>query len=270
MFLVDSHAHLEFEDYADDLEQVLERACEANVRAVLSVSCVNSDNPGTGLASLVREYSGEDVEIYSAFGVHPHDAGVWDEEYSLRITDLCSLPSCVALGEIGLDYYYLHSPAEAQREVFIRQLEIACALGLPVIIHSRDAEEDTLEILESSRFAGKNRLNGVLHCYTGSVESAARILDLGFCLSFGGIVTFKKSDAMREVVRNIPLERILLETDSPFLAPAPHRGKRNEPSYLKFVAEKIAEIKNVTPEEVAAVTTDNFTDLFLDQKRTGW
>jgi TatD DNase family protein len=262
MFLVDSHAHLEFSDYAGDLEQVLARAHEQSVRVILSVSCINRENDGEGLVSLEQGFSGEKVKILTAFGVHPHDAVTWDSSSRGRISRLCRLDSTAALGEIGLDYYYNHSPSDVQKEVFEQQIQLAGELDLPVIVHSRDSEEDTMKILDRHYKSGRYNKTGVVHCYTGSFETAERILDLGFYLSFGGIVTFKKAGEMREVVSRVPLERILLETDSPFLAPIPYRGKRNEPSYLSLVAEEIASIRQVSLEEVARVTTDNFMRLF--------
>ncbi|MFH1963999.1 MAG: TatD family hydrolase [Acidobacteriota bacterium] len=263
MFLVDSHTHLEFEDYADDLEQVLERAYERSVRIILSVSCINAKNDGGDLVSLVRGFSGEKVRILSAFGVHPHDAVIWDNRVRDRVFELCKQNSTAALGEIGLDYHYNHSPADTQQEVFIQQIDLAGELELPIIVHSREAEEDTMRILDGHFRNGRYNKSGVVHCYTGSVETAGKILDLGFYLSFGGIVTFEKAEQVLAVIRNVPLERILLETDAPFLAPVPYRGKRNEPSYLNFVVEKIAAIRKIPCEEVARVTTDNFNRLFL-------
>ena len=264
MVLIDSHAHLEFEDYKDDLAQVLERAYEGAVRTILSVSCINTENDGSGLVRLEQGFSGEKVRILCAFGVHPHDAVTWDSKVRERVSELCGMSPTVSLGEIGLDYYYNHSPAKIQQEVFIQQIELAGELGLPIIVHSRDAEEDTLRIL-NGYFEG-SRLNkaGVVHCYTGSADTAEKILDLGFYISFGGIVTFKKSEEVREVVSRVPLDRMLLETDAPFLAPVPYRGKRNEPSYIRLVAEEIAVIKQVSLQQVAEVTTDNFKRLFLN------
>jgi TatD DNase family protein len=266
MLLVDSHAHLEFEDYADDLDQVLARAYEGSVRIILSVSCINAENDGGSLLSLVKDFSGEKVKIVSAFGVHPHDADFWDSKVLDRVSELCSRNSTVALGEIGLDYYYNHSPADIQQKVFVQQIELAGELGLPIIVHTRDAEEDTMRILDGHFGNGRYNKTGVVHCYTGSVETAGKILDLGFYLSFGGIATFKKAEQVQAVIKKVPLERILLETDAPFLAPVPYRGKRNEPSYLSLVAEKIASIKQISSDEVARVTTGNFNRLFLNSE----
>lgn len=266
MILVDSHAHLEFRDYSEDLEQVLNRAFENSVRIVLSVSCINGENDGEGLAELEQKFSSDRVKLQTAFGVHPHDADTWDDSVRDRVSRLCQLESAVALGEIGLDYYYNHSPADVQQKVFVQQLELAGELDLPVIIHSRDSEADTMKILDRHFSSGHYNKTGVVHCYTGSAETAELILDLGFYLSFGGIVTFKKAAEMRDVVSRVPLERILLETDAPFLAPVPYRGKRNEPSYLSLVAEEIASIRQVSIDEVARVTTDNYKRLFLNSE----
>ncbi len=262
MIFVDSHAHLDFDDYKDDMDQVLSRAYENFVRTILSVSCVNGENDGSELIAIANRFSKGPVTILSAFGVHPHDAVTWNEAIREKIIQLCSFGHNAALGEIGLDYFYNHSPAEIQSRAFRDQIELAGELDLPVIVHSRDADKDTLKILDEFYKDASDRRPGVVHCYTGGLETAGRILELGFYLSFGGIVTFKKSAEMRDVVKNVPLERILLETDSPFLAPVPWRGKRNEPSYIRIIAEQIAAVKQVPVEEVAEITTRNFNDLF--------
>jgi len=262
MMLIDSHAHLDFEDYDNDFEQVLARAREAGVKAVLSVCCLEPGNNGGKLVALLQRNSKAEVELYSAFGLHPHNAVDWNPGLRERLIELCGLPSTVAVGEAGLDYYYNFSPAETQKKVFVRQIELAGDLDLPIIVHSRDAEEETLEILEDCSRSGILKRGGVLHCFTGSRKTAARLLDIGFYLSFGGILTFAKADEIREVVREMPLDRILVETDSPYLAPVPFRGKRNEPAYVGLVAEKVASLRELPVEEVARLTSENFGRLF--------
>jgi len=269
MVLVDSHAHLDFTDYNEDLEMVLRRAAESGISKVLAVGCVDDENLGDDLITLSRKHSSRGLEILTSFGVHPHDASSWGPGMRERLIELCSLDSSVALGEIGLDFYYNHSPEQVQKDAFSEQLELAGQLQLPVIVHSRDAEAGTLEILER-RFSGKKgEAKGVVHCFTGSKDMAMRVLDLGFHLGFGGIITFKNSSEMREIVAEVPLNRILLETDAPFLAPVPFRGKRNEPSYLGEVAKTIALVKNLTIDEVAEVTTNNFNGIFQGGSVTG-
>lgn len=269
MVLVDSHAHLDFADYSEDLEMVLQRASTAGVSKVLAVSCVDTENLGEDQISLAGRHSSRDPEILMSFGVHPHDASCWRPLIQERLADLCALDASVALGEIGLDFYYNHSPAQIQKEVFAEQLEMAGRLGLPVIIHSRDAEDETMEILERHAGGRGPVTKGVVHCFTGSMEMAGRILDLGFYLGFSGIITFKNSGEMREIAAQVPLERILVETDSPFLAPVPFRGKRNEPSWVVEVAKMVAAVKGIPLEEVASVTTANFSDLFRGRKSEG-
>jgi len=270
MNLVDSHAHLEFDDYTDDISHVLGRAHDSSVRSILSVSCINGENDGGELVSLVKEHSGSPVTINSAFGVHPHDAICWNPQVSGRIRELCSLNHCVALGEIGFDFYYKHSPVDIQDRVFREQIELALELELPIIVHSRDADEKTLEVLKSYYQGDPLPRPGVVHCFTGTLETAGKILELGFYISFGGMVTFKKADEIRDVVRYVPLESLLIETDSPFLAPVPFRGKRNEPAHVSFVAEKIAQLKQVSLEEAASVTTSNYNQLFSQNIPVGF
>ena len=191
--------------------------------------------------------------------MHPHDAKDVGGEELRELAALTSNAKVIAVGETGLDYYYNHSPHDVQRRVFTHFIHMARDTGLPLVVHERDAARETAELLRSE---GGQDLRGVIHCFTGDYDAASAYLDLGFYLSFTGIITFKNAGPLREVVRNVALERMLVETDSPFLTPVPHRGKRNEPAYVRFVAETIAEVKGVVLEEVAETTTRNVQDLF--------
>ena len=254
---VDSHAHIDGEEFDADRDEVLERARAAGVRAILNVGTGDPRGGNFERAVAVAErYEG----VYAAVGVHPHDAKLYTEAAERRLLEFVRGKRVVALGEIGLDYHYDNSPREAQREVFARQLRLARAEGLPVIIHSRDADEETLEILRAE-YAGTER-GGVMHCFGGGPGLAEGALGLGFYISFAGNVTFKKADALREVARTVPLERLLVETDCPYLAPVPHRGRRNEPAYVVETARFLADLRGVRPEELGRATSENFSRLF--------
>lgn len=251
-FLIDTHAHLDFDRFDEDREEVIEAAYQEDIQRIINVgadmeSSVNS-------VELAKEYD----FIYAAVGVHPHEAKDFSSEDYLKLKELASSPKVLAIGEIGLDYYYDNSPRQKQQEVFKRQLDLAKELDLPVIIHSRDAKEDTLKILKEEA----QGLKGVLHCYAYDLTTAQEVINLGFYLAFGGVITFNNAKDLREVVKEVALERILIETDAPYLTPAPHRGKRNEPKYVQEVAKKVAEIKGVSLEEVAEITTKNAKELF--------
>lgn len=257
-FLVDSHAHVDGEEFSADREEVLARARAAGVRAILNVG---TGDPHAGALERAVEVAERYEGVLAAAGVHPHDARLYDDEAATRVERLVrDSRRVVAWGEIGLDYHYDHSPREAQREVFRRQLRQAREARLPVIIHSRAADEDTLTILEEE-WRGSERA-GVLHCFGGSLQMAARALALGFYVSFAGNVTFKKAEPLREVALMIPLERLLVETDCPYLAPAPHRGRRNEPAFVVATARFLADLRGVRLEELAQATSENFTRLF--------
>lgn len=256
--LVDSHAHIDGDEFAADRDAVVERARAAGVRAILNVGTGDPQSGNFERAVAVAEsYEG----VYAAAGVHPHDARLFDEaaEERLRRT-LLSSERVVALGEIGLDYHYDHSPREVQREVFARQLRMARALSLPVIIHSREADAETIEILRAE-YAGAAR-GGVMHCFGGTVEMAENALELGLFISFAGNVTFKKAEALREAARMVPLERLLVETDCPYLAPVPLRGRRNEPAFVVETARALASLRGVEVSELARTTSENFARLF--------
>ncbi|MDI3280443.1 MAG: TatD family hydrolase [Bacillota bacterium] len=246
--LIDTHAHLNDEAFAPaEIPAVVERAQAAGVGRIIV--------PGYDLPSSRRavELAEAFPGLYATVGVHPHQAAEAPPYYLAELRALARGGKVVALGEIGLDYHYAFSPREIQLRAFQEQLELAGELSLPVVIHDREAHADTLRLLvESQPPAG-----GVLHCYSGSLELAEQLLPLGLRFSFGGAVTFPNARRLLEVVRGLPAEALLLETDSPYLAPVPQRGRRNEPAYLKLVAERVAELRGWTPEELALRTTAN-------------
>lgn len=253
---IDSHAHLDFPQYNGDPSEVLARAQAAGVERILAIG--SGTGPGT-LDCAVR-VADQHEWIYATVGIHPHESKLAQEKDFLEIKELAKHPKVLAIGEIGLDYYYDHSPREMQRAVFIRQLQIARDLGLPIVVHTREAEQDTLEILYQAWRPTK--LGGILHCFTGSWELARAAMDMGFLISFSGILTFKKSQAIRDVARALPHEKVLIETDSPFLSPEPHRGKVNEPAFVVETARELAAIKGLTTEDVARITRFNFNRFF--------
>lgn len=247
----DSHAHFDDRRFDDDRHELLMSMAAAGVS--------NITNIGADLASSKRSVKlAEKYDfIYAAVGVHPHDVKDMDDGVLAEIAALTKHKKVVAIGEIGLDYYYDNSPREAQRYWFKKQMKLAWDLNLPVIIHSRDAMEDTIKICKESKIRG-----GILHCYSSSVESAKIFLDLGYHISFAGPVTFKNARALPEVAKIVPEDRLLIETDCPYLSPEPHRGERNSSLYVKHVAEKLAEIRGVSAEHIAKITSDNAKKLF--------
>lgn len=250
--LVDSHCHLNFPEFKDDLPEVLERATTMGVTTYLTVNTKLTD--ALELQKIADTYP----RVFCSVGVHPHDAADYASTDLIdQIKALTSHPKVVALGETGLDYHYEHSPRDQQIEAFKIHLEAGCALDLPIIVHTREADADTLNCLD-----GYPKSRGVFHCFTGGTQMAQGGLDRGYFISFSGIITFKKSEELREVVKYVPLDRMLVETDAPFLAPLPHRGKRNEPGFTRHTAEMIAEIKGISLTEVAEITTRNFYTLF--------
>lgn len=255
---VDSHCHIDGPEYDVDRVEVIERAREAGVTTMLNVG---TGDPHSGMFERAVALAEQHREVYCAIGIHPHDAKLFDEAAQQRLIGLAKQSTrVVAWGEIGLDYHYDHSPREVQREVFRRQLVIARELNLPVVIHSRAADDDTIAILREE-LSGYSRA-GVLHCFGGSLQMAEQALELGFFISFAGNLTFKKADDLRAIARTLPLERLLVETDCPYLTPVPFRGKRNEPARVVETAKFLAELKDVTPEEVGNVTSENFARLF--------
>jgi len=262
MMLVDSHAHLDAPEFRDDLEEVLERAKKEKVEAILAIGCLSKKiEDAVRLLELVESKTW----LYAAFGVHPHDASLFNDEIQETLVNLMTHPKVIGLGEIGLDYYYTRSPEAVQKNVFCQQLRLARSIRKPVIIHTRDAEEETLDILEQE-FPQATDGVGVMHCFTGSSKLAERTLLLGFYLSFGGILTFKNAVDLRKTAAEVTEDRILLETDSPYLAPVPKRGQRNEPSYVRLVAEQMALLKGKKTEEIIQLTGENFRRLFRLQE----
>ena len=247
MILVDTHAHLDFTHFDGDREEIIERARNNGVIYIVNVgSDLESSRNSLELA---EEYP----FIYAAVGVHPHDADKLDDTVLKELEELAVRQKVLAIGEIGLDYYYDNSPRDIQKEAFRNQLKLAEKTGLPFIIHNREADEDILAILKDN-YTGNG---GIMHCFGSGLKMAWECLELGLYLAFGGVITFKNAEELRGIVKEIPLERILLETDCPYLTPVPFRGRRNEPGYLRYIAEKIAEIRGLHPEELAEITTAN-------------
>lgn len=255
---VDSHAHIDGEEYDADRDEVVERARAAGVRAILNVG---TGDPHSGALERAVAVAESYADVYAAIGVHPHDARLFDESAAERISRLAKQSSrVIAWGEIGLDYHYDHSPRETQREVFARQLSMAREAELPVVIHSREADEDTVSILRSQ--GGATAQGGIMHCFGGGPEMAESVMELGFMISFAGNVTFKKAEDLREAARRVPLDRLLIETDCPYLTPVPFRGRRNEPARVVEVARCLAELRGLETEEVGRITTSNFMRFF--------
>lgn len=255
-FLLDSHAHLDDSAFDADRNAVIERARGAGMKYLLAVS--GGSGPDD-LASAVP-IAGQHDWIYATIGIHPHEAQRATKCHFDRLPAEAGNPQVIGVGEIGLDYYYDHSPREIQKYVLIRQLEIARELKLPVIIHCRDAWEDLTSIIAAHwKSSG---LGGILHCFSGSREDALRFIDWGFLISFAGNITFKKAEELRAIARELPLDCLLTETDSPYLAPAPHRGKRNEPAYVWDTTKVLAALRNLTEQEMGGQAIRNFERLF--------
>lgn len=266
--LVDSHAHLDSERYAEDREAMLVRARQAGVETVLAVGIGDGPDTMQRALEISREYaSNPDMpRIVVSVGIHPHEAALADATALEKLNALAGEPEMVAVGEIGLDYFYDHSPRDVQTRVFVEQMEIAAAHKLPILIHCRASADSTnawneaLNLLhEHWRSTG---LGGVLHCFAGEAVHAEQAMDMGFLISFAGNITFPKAQPIRDVAVKIPADRILVETDAPFLAPVPHRGQRNEPAMVRSVAEKLAEVRGVDYENMALTTTENFHRFF--------
>jgi TatD DNase family protein len=254
MRLFDTHAHLHFPDYADDLDAVLERAHEAGVRGMVTIGTDRESNQA--VVELARRLP----DVWATVGIHPHDAGEAVEADFAEMEKLArSEAKVVGFGEMGLDFFRNLSPPEAQREVFRRQISMARELGKPVVIHCRDAHDETLAILAEER---AREIGGVMHCFSGDVEIARRCLDLGLFISLAGPVTYKNARALPEVARFVPEDRLVVETDCPYLPPTPHRGKRNEPAYVALTAAFVAELRGVALESLGAAVTANAATLF--------
>ncbi|MGN7942938.1 TatD family hydrolase [Metabacillus sp. 22489] len=251
--LFDTHAHLNATQFEEDVVEVIERAKSENVSHIVVVGFDRETI--TRAMELTEQYD----MIYAAVGWHPVDAIDMTDEDLEWIKQLAAHPKVVAIGEMGLDYYWDKSPKEIQQEVFRKQIRLAKEVELPIIIHNREATEDVVKILQEEN---ASEVGGIMHCFTGSLETAEQCMKMNFYLSFGGPVTFKNAKKPKEVVKEIPMDFLLIETDCPYLTPHPFRGKRNEPSYVKYVAEQIAELKGLTFEEVAKKTSDNAMKLF--------
>jgi TatD DNase family protein len=254
--LTDSHCHLDHEQFQGDREAVIERARAAGVECMMAIGTGDGPPDLEAGIRLADRYP----FIYATVAVHPHEASKATDETFLRLRELAAHPKVLAIGEMGLDYHYDFSPRDAQREVFERQLDVAAEARKPIVIHTREAWADTLEVLRS-RWRGE----GIMHCFTGDEAQAREALDLGFHLSFGGVLTFPKAETVRQAARIAPDDRILIETDCPFLAPVPRRGKRNEPAFIVETLTRLAEVRGCAAEAVAEKTTSNFRRLCLQR-----
>ncbi len=251
--LVDTHTHLDAEQFDEDREETIARAVEQGITRMINIGFNRETIPST--MELAERYD----FIYAAVGWHPQDAVTMKEEDLDWIAELCRHEKVVAIGEIGLDYYWDTSPRDIQHAVFRKQIGLARELGMPIVIHNRDAHEDTVRILREEK---AHEVGGVMHAFSGSWETAKLCLNMGFHLSFGGPITFKNAKQPKEVLRQTPLDRLLLETDAPYLTPHPYRGKRNESAYVRFVAEAAAELKGMDFHELAEITTHNSLERF--------
>lgn len=259
---IDSHCHIDGPEYDADRAEVIARAREAGVTTML---VVGTGDPHSGAINRAVDLAEKHEGIYAAVGVHPHDAKLFDDAAEQQLLDLVRQSTkVIAWGEIGLDYHYDHSPRDVQRKVFRRQLRIARELHLPVVIHAREADDDTITIVrdELSGYAKDRDWAGVLHCFGGSLAMARHAIELGFFISFAGNLTFKKAEVLRDVARQLPLDRLLIETDCPYLTPAPFRGRRNEPARVVETARCLAEIRGKELEETGRMTSENFVRLF--------
>jgi TatD DNase family protein len=254
--LVDSHAHVDVSDFDADREAMLARAQSAGVVAILAIG----SGPEIDKLGASVPYAEQHDWIYASVGIHPHEAKHATDAHYAELDRLVRHPRVIAWGEIGLDYHYDHSPRDVQARVFRRQLEQARVAKSPVVIHCREAWPDCLRILEETWRS--SALGGIFHCFSGTIEEARHGMEMGFLVSFAGNVTYPKAQNLRDVARQIPLERLLVETDSPFLAPQPHRGKRNEPAYVAEVARTIANVRDLAADDVAGATAENFRRFF--------
>lgn len=256
MQIVDTHAHVDCDAFDPDRQAVLARAAAAGVAWIVDV--------GVDLASSYRAVAlaAQEPFVWAAVGVHPHDAATWNAVAATELRHLAQAPRVLAIGETGLDYYRDRSPRPKQREAFVAQLGLACELGLPVIIHSRASENDTLAMLQDAHREARKALRGVMHCFSGSVDFAHKVLELGLHIGIAGPVTYPRATVLAEIVRQVPLERLLLETDCPYLAPQARRGMRNEPAYVCLVAERVAALRDMPLDEVGCVTSANARELF--------
>ena len=257
--LVDSHCHLDFPEFAAELPEIIARAQENGV-GVMQTICTHITKFPQVLAVAERF-----PNVYASVGIHPHQVEEEPKVSAEEIIRLSQHPKVIGIGETGLDYYYEHSPRELQKISFRTHIEASRKTGLPLIVHTRNADDDTINILCSEY--EKATFPGLIHCFSSSRQVAEKSIEIGFYISLSGILTFKKAEELREVVRDLPLDRLIVETDSPFLAPLPHRGKRCEPAFTRHTAECLAQIKGISVEEVARITTENFFRLFTKAKQ---
>ncbi|MBQ3494429.1 MAG: TatD family hydrolase [Clostridia bacterium] len=250
---IDTHAHLGDERIICDIQNVLEQAKNAGVGKIV---CVGYDLQSSQQAV---ELSEKYENVYACIGVHPHDAKTYTNQVEQKLIELAEHPKVLAIGEIGLDYFYDLSPREIQKQVFVRQIELAKRLHKKIVVHMREATQDTMEILEQNR---ANILGAIVHCFNGSKETLERVMKMGFYVSYGGAVTFKNANGILEAVKNTPMNRILLETDCPYMTPVPHRGQTNYPKYITLVAQKICELKNMDIKQLEEITTQNAKNFF--------
>jgi TatD DNase family protein len=258
MIFIDSHCHIDGDAFDADREAVVQRAKDAGVKAML---VVGTGNPHTGEVAKAVETARRYENVFASVGVHPHDARLYDDAAEETLINLVkSSKKVIAWGEIGLDFYYDHSPRDVQIEVFKRQIRAAKKLNLPIIIHSRDADNETVEIL--TKECSYPNFKGIMHCFGGTAKMAKALMEIGFLISFAGNVTFKKAENLRDAARVVPLDKLLIETDCPFLTPVPFRGKRNEPLYVVETARFLADFYGVELEKLANQTTRNFLEFF--------
>jgi len=256
MELIDSHAHIDFPQFAEDRAAMLERARTAGITTLLAIGT----GPGPEKLDSAIPFAEQHNWIYATIGIHPHEAKEVTPRHLEELSRLAEHPKVIAWGEIGLDYFYDHSPREMQQKVFRDQMELAAQAKLPIVIHCRDAWPDCMDLLE--RHWKPASLGGILHCFSTTLEDARRGIDMGFLISFAGNSTYPKAQNLRDVAKALPLEKILIETDSPYLAPQAYRGKRNEPAYVAEVARTLASVRNLSPDDVAAATAENFRRFF--------
>lgn len=248
MVFFDSHAHLD--SFGEELEQVLARAAMAGVTHLITIGASDGMKPNHDAVKIAETHD----NVWAVVGVHPHDARIVDDQVVAEIEQLAAHPKVVAIGEMGLDFHYDHSPREAQAEAFRRFLRLARRAGKPIVVHTREADAETVEILREER---ADEIGGIIHCFTGTDVLAQAAVDLGMFVSFSGVITFRNAEPLREIARSLPRDRVLIETDCPYLAPIPHRGKRNEPAYVVHTAEKLAELWDEPLEEVKRRTGEN-------------
>jgi TatD DNase family protein len=256
MELIDSHAHIDFPQFDEDRDAMLERARAAGVSALLAIGT----GPGPEKLDAALPFAERHDWIYATVGIHPHEVKEVTPQHLDQLARLAKHPKVIAWGEIGLDYHYDHSPRDVQQRVFRDQMALAREAALPIIIHCRDAWTDCLNLIEEEwKSSG---LGGILHCFSGTLEDARRGVDIGFMISFAGNATYPKAQNLRDIAKALPLENLLIETDAPYLAPQPYRGKRNEPAYVAEVARTLASVRNLRPEEAASATAENFRRFF--------